>query len=123
MYDDCRSVDIIYFAFQKAFDKVPHMRLLTKRKAHGVTGHIHKWIEDWLSEQKQRVVINGISSGWRGVKSGVSQGSVLGSVLFLVYVNDSDDGLTFKISKFVYDTEIASKVIATLDKELLKKKS
>ncbi len=62
------------------------------------------------------MVINGISSGWRGVKSGVPQGSVLGPVLFLVYVNDLDDGLTCKISKFTDDTKIASKVITTLDK-------
>ena len=121
VYDDCRSVDIIYLDFQKAFDKVPHMRLLTKLKAHGVTGNIHKWIEDWLSKRKQRVVINGISSSWRGVKSGVPQGSVLGPVLFLIYVNDLDDGLTCKVSKFADDTKIASKVISTLDKEFLQR--
>ncbi len=63
VYDDCRSVDIIYLDFQKAFDKVPHIRLLRKLKAHGVTGNIHEWIEDRLSEQKQRVIIDGISSG------------------------------------------------------------
>ncbi len=63
------------------------------------------------------MVINGISSGWRGVKSGVPQGYILGPVLFLVYVNDLDDGLTCKVSKFVDDTKIASKVITTLDKE------
>ncbi len=62
VYDHCRSVDMIYFDFQKAFDKVPHMRLLKKLKAHGVTGNIHKCIEAWLSERKPRVVINGISS-------------------------------------------------------------
>ncbi len=67
VYDDCKSVDIIYLDFQKAFDRVPHMRLLTKLKAPGVTGNIHKWIEDWLSERKQRVGLNGISSGWHGV--------------------------------------------------------
>ncbi len=54
VYDDCRSVDIIYFDFQKAFEKVPHIRLLTTLKAHGVIGNIHKWIEDWLSEQKNK---------------------------------------------------------------------
>ncbi len=117
MYDDCRSVDIIYLDFQRALDKVPHIRLLTKLKAHGVTGNIHKWIEDWLSERKQRVVINEISSGCRGVKSGVPQGSVLGPVLFLDYANDLDDGLTCKVSKFADDTKIASKVISTLDKK------
>ncbi len=103
VYYDCRSVDIIYLDFQKAFDKVPHIRHLTKLKAHGVIGNIHKWIEDWLSERKQRVVINGISSGCREVKSGVPQGSVLGPVLFLIYVNDLDDGLTCKVSKFADD--------------------
>ncbi len=122
-YDDCRSVDIIHFDFQEAFDKIPHMRLLTKLKAHDVTGNIPKWIEDWLSERKQGVVINGISSGWRGVKSCVPQGSVLGPVLFLIYVNDLDDGLTCKLSKFADDSKIASKVITTLGKELLQRDS
>ncbi len=86
------------------------MRLLTKLKAHGVTSHIHKWIEDWLVERKQRVVINGISSGQRGIKGGVSQGSVLGPVLFLVYVNDLDDSLTCKIPKFADDTKVISRL-------------
>ncbi len=121
VYDDCRSVDIIYLNFQKAFDKVPHMPLLIKLKFYGVTGHIHKWIEGWMSERKQRVVINGMSPGWRGVKNGVPQGSVLSPVLFLVYVSDLDDGLTCKISNFADDTKIAINVITTLDKELIKR--
>ncbi len=53
VYDDCSSVHRIYLDFQIAFDKVPHMRLLTKLKAHGLTGNIHKWIEGWLPERKQ----------------------------------------------------------------------
>jgi len=110
MYDDSRSVDVIYLDFQKAFDKVPHKRLLSKVQAHGITGNIHRWLEDWLSGRKQRVVINGSASSWRDVISGVPQGSVLGPILFLIYVNDIDDGLTCKISKFADDTKIASKV-------------
>ncbi len=121
VYDDCRSVDMVYLDFQKAFDKVPHVRLLRKLKAHGVTGNIHKWIEDWLSERKQRVVINGISSGWRGVKSDVPQGFVLGPVLFLIYVHEFDDDLTCKVYKFADDKKIAIRVISTLDKEFLQR--
>ena len=118
-YDECRSVDIIYLDFQKAFDKVPHKRLLDKVFTLGICGSIHNWIKDWLSNRKQRVVINGVSSPWLSVKSGVPQGSVLGPVLFLIYVNDLDDGLTCKVSKFADDTKISSKVITTQDKAAL----
>ncbi len=67
------------------------------------------------------MVIDGISSGWRGMKAGVPQGSVLGPVLFLIYANDLDDGLLCKVSKFADDTKIARKVISTLDKEILQR--
>ena len=115
--DESKSVDIIYLDFQKAFDKVPHSRLLSKLQAHGITGNILKWLQDWLTDRKQRVVINGTSSEWQNVISGVPQGSVLGPILFLVYVNDIDEGLSCKISKFADDTKIASRVITTTDKE------
>ena len=118
-YDKCRSIDIIYLDFQKAFDKVPHKRLLDKLLTHGISGSIHDWIKDWLFERKQRVVINGVSSPWLNVKSGVPQGSVLGPVLFLIYVNDLDDGLMCKVSKFADDTKLTSKVITTQEKEAL----
>ena len=65
------------------------------------------------------MVIYGASSSWLKVKSGVPQGSVLGSVLFLIYVNDIDDGLVCKVSKFADDTKIASKVTTTQDRETL----
>jgi ribonuclease P/MRP protein subunit RPP40 len=83
------STDAIYFDFAKAFDKVPHRRLLLKLENHGIGGRLLAWIKDWLRARRQRVCLQGAESGWKSVVSGVPQGSVLGAVLFLVYINDS----------------------------------
>ena len=111
-YDESKAVDIIYLDFQKAFDKVPHKRLLIKLKSHGIQGNVLRWVENWLNNRKQRVVINGKASKWTKVTSGVPQGSVLGPVLFLVYINDIDNGVTGIISKFADDTKIANTVVS-----------
>ena len=64
------------------------------------------WIEEWLIDRRQRVVVDGEVSNWKSVFSGVPQGSVLGPILFLIYVNDLDDGITSKVLKFADDTKV-----------------
>ena len=104
--DDGSPVDVVYLDFQKAFDKVPHQRLLLKLKAHGVGNDVINWIEKWLTHRRQRVIVDGEISNWKSVLSGVPQGSALGPILFLMYINDLEDDISSKVLKFADDTKV-----------------
>lgn len=108
--DNGENIDVIYLDFSKAFDKVPHKRLISKLQSFGISENFRNWISNWLSFRKQRVVLNGKKSSWRDVLSGVPQGSVLGPLLFIMYVNDLEDGVISRIWKFADDTKVATSV-------------
>ena len=118
--DDGSPVDVIHLDFQKAFDKVPHQTLILKLKSHGMGNSIINWIEQWLTDRRQRVVVDGEVSSWKSVLSGVPQGSVLGPMLFLVYINDLEEGVTGNILKFADDTQLFTKTKEIGDKKNLK---
>ena len=81
-------MDVLYLDFKKAFDVVPKQRLLAKMESIGVMGKVLNWVNEWLTDRTQQVVLNGKQSGVGKVKSGVVQGSTLGPTLFLIYIND-----------------------------------
>ena len=100
------SVDVIFLDFQKAFDKVPKKRLLQKLSAYGIEGKVLCWIEDFLSDRRMRIMVRGEYSEWVDVISGVPQGSVLGPILFLIYVNDIPEMVNCSIKMFADDTKL-----------------
>jgi hypothetical protein len=108
MRDRGETVDIIYLDFCKAFDKVPHKRLLKKLYSYGIRGNVLNWVNDFLNDRIQRVIVNGEKSDWRNVTSGIPQGSVLGPILFLVFINDLPDQLDCLIKLFADDAKLYS---------------
>ena len=103
-------VETIYFDFAKAFDTVPHKRLLKKLESYGIKGNILKWIKTFLTNRTQIVKVNGKESVAEAVMSGVPQGSVLGPILFIIYINDLPESVQSDVFLFADDTKILRQV-------------
>ena len=93
----------------KAFDKVPHKRLITKLESYGLSNQIIKWVDNFLNERNQKVTVNGNKSCNRLVTSGIPQGSVLGPILFVIYINDLPECVEANTYLFADDTNIFRK--------------
>ena len=99
-------IDVVYLDFSKAFDSVPYMRLLVKLQAHGIKSKLLNWIQSFLTNRKQQVIINGSQSDESAMISGVPQGSILGPLLFLIYVNDIPGAIPSSSLLFADDTKL-----------------
>ena len=117
--DEGYGIDVIYLDYRKAFDTVPHQRLTYKLSQIGITGKALVWVKEFLNDRIMKVNVRGSCSQWALVISGVPQGSVLGPLLFLLYVNDLPVWIKNNIKMFADDTKIWSKISSDTDSYLL----
>ena len=106
-----KSVHSLFLDLAKAFDSVPHYHLLLRLDLLGIRGDLLNWFQAFLTCRRQRVVINGQTSSWLDVRSGVPQGSVLGPLLFILYINDLHHSVTDSTLKVFADDVTIYKVV------------
>ena len=112
-------VDVIYLDFAKAFDTVPHRRLIGKLESYGISGNLLSWISDFLRERSHIVSVNGAKSASAYIISGIPQGSVLGPALFVIYINDILDNIASDGFMFADDTKIFKMIASRNDAIIL----
>ena len=112
--------DVVFLDLAKAFDSVPHERLLLKLKNSGIDGCLLNWLTHFLIGRKQRVVVRGSCSEWSSVTSGIPQGTILGPLLFLLYINDLSERVSSTVKLYADDTKIYRKILdPIIDYQLL----
>jgi hypothetical protein len=102
--DEGKEVRVVFCDISKVFDRVWHKGLLHKLESIGIRGSLLSWVKKYLSERKQRVVINNSTSSWRDIHAGVPQGSIVVSLLFIVFINDILTDINSTIKLFADDT-------------------
>ena len=117
--NDGEQIDAVLLDFSKGFDKVPHQRLLEKLCHYGVRDSLNKWIADFLTDRQQEVVLEGTHSNAANVTSGVPQGTVLGPLLFLVYINDMPEKISSTTRLFADDSLVYRIIRSKEDQTLL----
>ena len=113
------QVDVVFLDFSKAFDKVPHRRLSVKLSYCGINGSTLTWINDFLCHRVQAVSVNGSHSTWGNIRSGVPQGSVLGPVLFLLYIDDIKEEIQSNMHLYADDTIVYREINSINDHDIL----
>ena len=113
IYADKIETDLIVLGFSKALDVVPHQRLLHKLDHYGIRGSTLLWIQNFLTTRTQKVVVDGSSSDTAHVESGVPQGTVLGPILFLCYINDLPSSVSSDVRLFADDRLLYRPAITT----------
>ena len=115
------QTDVVVLDFSKAFDVVPHQRLLHKLDHYGIRGTTLNWIQNFLTNRTQKVVVDGSSSESARVKSGVPQGTVLGPLLFLTYINDLPSTVSSQVRLFADDCLLYRPIKCRADQEKLQR--